>query len=629
MLNPFRLAGPVFEFELLTTSRRGRYYAMRAGYALILLLVLWQVYEGWVEVFGRMMTPRDASRFAVTMFTAISVLQEVLVLALTPVMVAGVIAAEKQSKTLHYVLASPLNSAEVVMGKLLSRLLHVAVFLGVSLPVMSLLVLLGGVDPRLVALGCAVGVSSAWLLAAVAVLASTYARRVREALFLTYSIEALWLFGPDVLRYLVTYTNFPLIGVVDTVTEYLLASSPVAVGWQTTLALLMGGVATTVDDLLTMVAIQGVAGVVFAALAVWRLRPVFKGQEGTARRSLASLLGARGSLRRWGRPECSDRPLVWKELHTARGTLLSRVVGGLVTLVLGGPLLYFTVRYALAAFLELWEHGYWSRFVPYRDRDFFGGFLHVMVPLVFLVPLLRVAGAAAAAISSEHEEDTWVSLTATDLTAWEVVWSKLLGAVWGTRRLLVAVGLMTALGVFVGSLHPLSVVSVGLSLAVFTWFAAALGVWVSMHLKSTGRAQFLTVAGLIFVNVAGQTVLNLWKWPPPMVWPGFMAVDVSRALFEVDYLNELVATAPGDVLGYLALGQADWGAFWNTELIALSLTIDGTLAGLLTWAAVRRFSVAAGRGRRSLRPPQTAGEPGSPEETGRLAAPLPVPAVAD
>ena len=42
------IPGPVFQFELLTTARRGRYYLMRSAYALTLLLILWpSTRAGW------------------------------------------------------------------------------------------------------------------------------------------------------------------------------------------------------------------------------------------------------------------------------------------------------------------------------------------------------------------------------------------------------------------------------------------------------------------------------------------------------------------------------------------------------------------------------------------------------
>ena len=54
-------------------------------------------------------------------------------------------------------------------------------------------------------------------------------------------------------------------------------------------------------------------------------------------------------------------------------------------------------------------------------------FYHFTIPLLYLVGISNVAGSAAAAITSEHEEDTWVSLTSTDLTGREIIFAKLWG----------------------------------------------------------------------------------------------------------------------------------------------------------------------------------------------------------
>ena len=104
-------------------------------------------------------------------------------LVLTPALVAGVIADEKQRKTLHYLLASRLTSPEIVLGKLLVRMLYVGVLLGVSLPVLSLLVLLGGVDPRLVLLACGATFSTGWFLASLSIWVSTIAQEGPRGVF--------------------------------------------------------------------------------------------------------------------------------------------------------------------------------------------------------------------------------------------------------------------------------------------------------------------------------------------------------------------------------------------------------------------------------------------------------------
>ena len=69
-------------------------------------------------------------------------------LAITPALVGGTIAGEKQRKTLHYLLASELSSAEIVLGKLMARMLMVLVYLVAGVPMLFLLMLFGGVDAR-------------------------------------------------------------------------------------------------------------------------------------------------------------------------------------------------------------------------------------------------------------------------------------------------------------------------------------------------------------------------------------------------------------------------------------------------------------------------------------------------
>src|SRR2546427_357840 len=69
---------------------------------------------------------------------------------------AGAIAEEKDRRTLDYLLASDLSNAEIVFGKLLSRLAYLALIMLTGLPFLSLLQLLGGVDPSLVVVGLVV-----------------------------------------------------------------------------------------------------------------------------------------------------------------------------------------------------------------------------------------------------------------------------------------------------------------------------------------------------------------------------------------------------------------------------------------------------------------------------------------
>src|SRR5271163_3218876 len=104
------LPGPVFAFELMTTSRRGRFYLVRAFYAVVLLVILWGVYSAWTADFGGELPSSLVKWFAFSAYGGIAVGQAILVMVLTPALVATAIAEEKQRKTLHYLLASRLTS---------------------------------------------------------------------------------------------------------------------------------------------------------------------------------------------------------------------------------------------------------------------------------------------------------------------------------------------------------------------------------------------------------------------------------------------------------------------------------------------------------------------------------------
>ncbi len=194
------LPGPVFTFELMTTARRATLYATRALYAIVLLLILWGIHSTWTGAYEGTIPIRMLRWFALSCLGALAFGQELLVLLLTPTLVAGVIADEKRRKTMHYLLASRLTGPEIVLGKLLARMLYMGVLLGVSLPVMSMMVFFGGLDPLLVLMVGAGLFSTAWFLGALSIWVSTIARRPREALFVTFGLESLWLIVPPFVQ---------------------------------------------------------------------------------------------------------------------------------------------------------------------------------------------------------------------------------------------------------------------------------------------------------------------------------------------------------------------------------------------------------------------------------------------
>jgi ABC-type transport system involved in multi-copper enzyme maturation permease subunit len=602
------LPGPVFTFELITTARRGRFYVARALYGILLLLILWAIHSLWSGEYEGELPSNLVNWFAFSGFAAIAVGQELLVLVLTPALVAGVIADEKRRRTLHYVMASQLTSAEIVLGKLLVRMLYVGVLLGVSLPVMSLLVLLGGVDPRLVLLACGCTLSTAWLLAALSIWVSTFARRPREALFVAFGLEWLWLFFPTLVTYtLGTGTGWRAIDVPTLwLAESVGASSPVRVfGNEMWGVLVAGARSMDLDAYIRMIGLEVAAGAILAILAAVQLRPVFQRQDGATGTLVRLRVRPKGRrARRFGaRVVPADRPMLWKELQSGRARGLPRLIARLLTVIVGGFLAYYAVRYFALAYVELFQYGYRVRreWVTYHANrlDFFT-FLWAVIPLVYLIGIMTVAGSAAAAITSEHEEDTWVSLTTTDLTGREIIFAKLLGSLRRARWFALVIGVLTVLGIATDAVHPFSLPALGLALAVYGWFAAALGTWISLQLRSTWRAQFLTIASLLLVNVAGQGVLNMSsrRGFAPQIWPGFTPYEVSKLVLDPFFRVYLSESSWPD---FRRLWDVDAGAGWMAAFSMISLAGYATLAAILTCDCLRRFEIVAGRARRPRR----------------------------
>ena len=109
----------------------------------------------WVEA-GQSVPLAQLAHFAGSFAVVILALQGVAVLLLTPAYLAGAIAEERERRTLELLFTTHLTDREVVLGKLFSRLTHLAGVLLAGLPVLSMLQLWGGVSLSVLLAGFAV-----------------------------------------------------------------------------------------------------------------------------------------------------------------------------------------------------------------------------------------------------------------------------------------------------------------------------------------------------------------------------------------------------------------------------------------------------------------------------------------
>jgi hypothetical protein len=230
--------------------------------------------------------------------------------------------------------------------------------------------------------------------------------------------------------------------------------------------------------------------------------------------------------------------------------------------------------------------------------------------------LLAVAGASASGVTIEREADTWVTLTSTPLTGWEILRAKVLGAVWNQRGFAAVLIMLWLFGLVTGAVHPLGIVGSVAIVAVLTWLVAALGVYNSLRARSTSKALAATIAAVCLFNAYPVIVVRWfsvetgWGWSFPIL--GAMQRLAVGPIVSYGYSEETwrTVTKRGDLLYLLADNRV-------VGLILLTVYVNG--AALLTERVVHRFDLWLDRPRLT-RSGADAAAPPAAEEADRAVA---------
>jgi ABC-type transport system involved in multi-copper enzyme maturation permease subunit len=590
------LLGPVFRAELVGTPRRRRYYALRVIYGSVLLLIIWGNYAELnrsAEFRGAEPSIDDFANFALTTFIWFASVQLATILFLVPALFGGVIADEKQRKTMHYLMASRLSSAEIVLDKLAARMLHVGTFVLLGLPVICLLTLFGGVAWDYVVIAYLATFSITFFAASLAVLVSTFARRVRQGVLVTYVIIIAWLIVPPVADGVCSWLYPNFYQWFRPVNEWMQNSGPIGL---TVMILNQGpgafiGPRTPAPSLYIlyfwMVGLQLGAAVIFILIAAWRLRPVFRRQEESPPR--LNWFAPRGHRPRWlNRPQCGSDAMLWKERFFARTDIFTKLVLLPATILLT-VFVIFGLRFdetVLQAFADAWARGYTAN-NPYA-RDLHDA-LCIISPLYISIWLLAAAGASASSVAFEREQDTWGSLIATPLSPWQIVRGKSIGALWSLRGFAALLGTYWVVGLAAGAIHPFGLMLALTILAILTWFVVALGLHASLLCKRTSRALTASIAILMGLNVGYLAVLicilAITGEPEdfPYAFVGCTPWVASNSLLSYAQFAQIFDIAPSQ--------DSTTGIDWRgVSYAALVILAYGFVAALLTLRTVLRFN---------------------------------------
>src|SRR4051812_16779521 len=203
--------GPIFGKELRSTSRRKRTYYLRFFYIGTLLLFLLAFYGDLSSDIRHVgSVARRAQKLAElgTVFFMVFSFFSLAAMAIAgPVLTATAINSERLHKTLPVLLMTPISAWQIVSGKLFSRLLIALTLLGLSLPILAIVRLLGGVEIYDMFGVICICVAVALFTASIGLLLSTLVSRAYSVILLTYAFLGLiYMFLPFAAVMILTAT---------------------------------------------------------------------------------------------------------------------------------------------------------------------------------------------------------------------------------------------------------------------------------------------------------------------------------------------------------------------------------------------------------------------------------------
>jgi ABC-2 type transport system permease protein len=478
------LTGPIFDKELRVSSRRRRNYILRSVYLAlltILVVVVWLQEVQYVSSSGLFMSSRLASAGKAIVVTIVW-FQFCATQAIAVIMLSTAIGDEIYLRTLGVLMATPITSFQIVMGKLFSKLLQLILLLAISLPLLAIVRIFGGVPWNYIISSLSITCTTIVFFGSVSLFFSIFSRKSYVVIIMTALVLGV-LFGLLLFLAMLIFgffswgrqANIPIIAIFHLNPYMLLALSTdimlnprlagrVSYSWPVHCGLMLA------------------ASSVVLFVSVYLVRKIALAQVSGYPSILRRLLNPTGNRSVKGAESSqSDRqirrvkgsPVVWKELKS-RVTSRERFI---VAVIIGLELVLIAAMYLFPVVVDVLD-----------AQTAYMLYLCIFIGL----GLLTVTIFPAASITSEKEARTWPLLLLTPLSGWEILAGKFVGVLRRSSFVwllpLVYIGLFWMLqyvGVGVGLL---AIVKMAVIVAGSIVFLCGTGFYFSSRFRRTSAA---------------------------------------------------------------------------------------------------------------------------------------------
>jgi hypothetical protein len=190
---------------IVAKEYRTRMRTWRSPFAITLYVVLlgglgWAVFAAMTG--NTLGLGGSGSNYGMYLFMFLIVFQVALLGFITPALTAGAISSERERQTLDLLFVTPLAPFSILWGKLLASMSFVVLLLILSIPIFSLVFLLGGIELDQVVYAFAVTGATALTLGFVGIAFSSLFRRTLPATVAAYGAAFVLLLGAYVYGFL-------------------------------------------------------------------------------------------------------------------------------------------------------------------------------------------------------------------------------------------------------------------------------------------------------------------------------------------------------------------------------------------------------------------------------------------
>lgn len=511
------LTGPIFDKELRVSSRRRRNYVLRAVYLVLLTIFVGLVWAQEVNFGGgnsvyRISRMANAGR---TIVMTIVWFQFIAAQVVAGIILSTAISDEIYNRTLGVLMTTPINSFQIVTGKLFSKLLQVILLLAITLPLLAVVRVFGGVPWDFLLASLCITLSTVIFIGSLSLFFSIFTKKAYIVIILTtITVVTAFALAPFLagltckvvsgdwpgsqLTHRIFFSN-PYYAMGSISENFMIARSTgtmTGLSWLLHCGIVLGCSLAILLACVLMVRKVALAQVTGQALTLF----------GTDRKP-----NTKNPVRRDVpiRP-VTNNPVLWKEICYP---LLGRNKSISITIV-SFALLVALITYVLMAHEDMFDEA---------EMHMVYGTIYMGLGLLFTFTL------GASSVTSEKESRSWPLLLATTLTDYQILNGKLIGTI---RRIFIAwIPLFVHIAVFtlMGHIHRVAIFQIAILVAWIIIFLTGTGIYFSTCFKRTTTAVVLNLS----------LAAGIWA-----VFPLFMVMCLAFSNSSGDILELYMDTNP-------------------------------------------------------------------------------------